>query len=148
VTDSSLPAPGAPAAPRLPDLHYTADAQYVPGVCNIGPYEIARRRRAGHAAALVTIVMLAILLVVGAPPLLRLVIALPAAGAAIGYLQAQLKFCAGFGSLGEFNFGPLGRAQHVADAADRARDRARAVQIIAAGAVIGGLVGLVAVLLP
>jgi hypothetical protein len=92
--------------------------------------------------------MLVGLLVIGAPPLLRFVIALPAAGAAIGYVQAQLKFCAGFGSLGEFNFGPLGGAQHVADPAARARDRARALQIVAAGTVIGGLVGLVAALLP
>jgi len=139
VTVSTFSAPAAPGAP---------DAQYVPGVCNIGPDEIARRRRAGHLGALATVGTLLVLLAIGAPPLARLLVALPAAGAAIGYLQAWLKFCAGFGSLGEFNFGPLGGTQRVADPAARARDRARAAQIALAGAATGGLVGLLAMALP
>jgi hypothetical protein len=132
----------APAAPGMPG------AQYIPGVCNIGPEEIARRRRAGHLAAVITLATLLVLLALGVPPLVRFVIALPAAGAAVGYLQAMLKFCAGFGSVGEFNFGPLGRAQRIADPAARARDRVRSVQIFAVSVAIGALVGLGAVLLP
>lgn len=124
------------------------DANYVPGVCNIGADEIARRRRAGHMGALVTLAVLVALVAINAPPVFRLVVALPAAGAASGYLQAWLKFCAGFGSLGVFNFGQLGRTERVEDPAARARDRARALQIGAASLVIGLVVGLVAVLVP
>jgi hypothetical protein len=122
--------------------------EYQPGVCNIGPAEIARRRRAGHIGAIATLAVLAILLAIGAPPLARLIIALPAAGAASGYLQAWFKFCAGFGSRGVFNFGPLGTTETVIDDAARARDRGKARQIGLASLLIGLAVGVIAVLLP
>jgi hypothetical protein len=125
-----------------------ASLEYQPGVCNIGPAEIARRRRAGHVGAIATLAVLAILLAIGAPPLARLIIALPAAGAASGYLQAWFKFCAGFGSRGVFNFGPLGATETVVDDAARARDRGKARQIGLASLMIGLAVGVIAVLLP
>ena len=121
---------------------------YRPGVCNIGPEEIARRRRAGHVGVVATLVLLAVLVVVDAPPLLRLLVALPAAGAAAGYLQAWLRFCAGFGSRGVFNFGPLGRTDAVADDANRRLDRRRSREIGLASLAIGLVVGVVAILLP
>ncbi|HET8776637.1 MAG TPA: hypothetical protein VFN76_03145, partial [Candidatus Limnocylindria bacterium] len=91
----------------------TADAtppasRYEPGVCNIGPAEIRRRRMAGHVGTVVTAVAFGGLVLLDAPPIARLLLILPAAGAASGYLQAWLKFCAGFGSRGVFNFGSLG----------------------------------------
>jgi len=126
----------------------TSNAAYQPGVCNIGPEEIARRRRAGHVGLLVTLAVLAVLVAVHAPPLARLIAILPAAGSASGYLQAWLKFCAGFGSRGIFNFGRLGETTAVDDADARARDRRRSRQIGLASLGIGIVVGIVAVLLP
>ena len=70
----------------------TPGAGYRPGVCNIGPEEIARRRRAGHVGLLVTVGVFALLVAIGAPPPVRLILALPAAGSASGYLQAWLRF--------------------------------------------------------
>ena len=121
---------------------------YQPGVCNIGPAEIARRRRAGHVGLGATVGLWGGLLAVGAPPPARLLVALPAALAASGYLQARLRFCAGFGSAGVFNFGSLGETHQVQDDAARARDRARATQIGLASLASGLLVGALAVLLP
>lgn len=135
------------AAVRMPGTP-KAGTEYQPGVCNIGPAEIARRRRAGHVGLLAALVLSAVLMAIGAPPLARLIIALPAAAAASGYLQARLKFCAGFGSRGVFNFGPLGQTQQVVDDDAHARDRARAVQIGLASLAIGIAAGVVAVLLP
>lgn len=133
----------------MPTAHAAAEsAAYQSGVCNIGPAEIARRWRAGHAGALVTVVALVALVALHAPPLTRLLLALPAAGAASGYLQAWLRFCAGFGAAGVFNFGGLGQVSPVADAAERARDRQRAAQIGLASLAIGVAVGVVAALLP
>lgn len=125
-----------------------ADSTYRPGVCNIGPAEIARRRRAGHVGLLATVVPLGVLIALGVPPVARLVVALPAAAAASGYLQARLHFCAGFGSRGVFNFGPLGQTQEVADDDARAQDRSKAIQIGLASLAIGVAVGVAAVLLP
>lgn len=124
-----------------------ATNDYQPGVCNIGPAEIARRRRAGHVGLIATVILFAILLITGAPPLARLVLILPAAAASSGYLQAWFKFCAGFGSRGMFNFGDVGTTEQVKDDAARALDRARARQIGLASLAIGAVVGIVAVLL-
>jgi hypothetical protein len=125
----------------------TSDEGYLSGTCNIGPAEIARRRRAGHVGLGAAIVLLAGLVAIDAPPLSRLLVVLPAA-AASGYLQARLRFCAGFGSRGIYNFGELGQTVQVEDAEARRRDRARATQIGLASVAIGVAVGLVAVGLP
>jgi hypothetical protein len=123
-------------------------ADYQPGVCNIGPAEIARRRRAGHVGLIATIALFAILVLVSAPPLARLILVVPAAVSASGYLQAYLKFCAGFGSRGIFNFDDVGTTQQVADAASRALDKAKANRIGLASFAIGIAVAVIAVLLP
>ena len=100
---------------------------YEPGVCNIGPEEIARRRRSGHIALLVSAALLAVLLVIGAPAWSRLLLVLTVGGAASGYLQAWLHFCAGFGSAGVYNFGAVGTTERVDDASARSRDRRRSL---------------------
>jgi hypothetical protein len=125
-----------------------AGTEYRPGACNIGPAEIARRRRAGHVGLLATAVSLGVLVAIDAPPAARLIVGLPAAVAASGYLQARLRFCAGFGSRGVFNFGPLGQTQKVADGDARAQDRSRANQIGLASLAVGVAVGVLAMLLP
>jgi len=121
---------------------------YRPGVCNIGPAEIARRRRAGHIGLIATVGLLAVLLALHAPPIARLVLFLPAFAAAIGYLQASFRFCAGFGGRGVFNFGDIGRMDAVIDPDARAKDRAMATRLALASAAIGAVVAVVAFLLP
>lgn len=126
------------------DLHLG----HVPGACNIGPAEIARRRRSGHTGLLVSVALLAVLVALDAPPLTRLLVALPAAAAAAGYLQARFRFCAAFGFRGIFNFDALGHVESVADRAAVLRDRRRAGQIAIGALAIGVAAGVAAVLLP
>jgi hypothetical protein len=97
---------------------------------------------------LLAVALFVALVALDVPPLVRFLVALPAAVAATGYLQAWLRFCVGFAALGVFNFGPLGGEQRIDDPVARARDRARAVRLTAAAALIGAAVGAVAVLLP
>ena len=123
-------------------------SEYQPGVCNIGPAEIRRRRRVGHIGLAATLGLLAVLLLLDAPPLLRLLVALPAAVSASGYLQAALKFCAGFGQLGVYNFDAAGEQTTVVEDADRAADRRRARQISFTSFAIGIAVAIAAFLLP
>jgi hypothetical protein len=85
---------------------------------------------------------------IDAPPLARLILVLPAAAASSGYLQARLKFCAGFGSRGIVNFGPLGDTQQVVDEEASARDRATANRIGLASLAIGAAVGVMAAVIP
>lgn len=124
-----------------------SDTGYEPGVCNIGPAEIARRRLLGDVGLLATVLTWIGFVAMDAPPVLRLLVGVPAAGAAAGYLQAALGFCAAFGSLGIANFGPLGRRETVPDEGARARDRARAAQIGLASVGMGAAVGVAAAIL-
>jgi hypothetical protein len=121
--------------------------QYVPGTCNIGPAEIAMRRRVGHAGLIATVVLAAVLLAVDAAPAWRLLLALPAALAAVGYLQAWLRFCANFGFRGVYNFDALGHEQRVAAEEARAQDRRRAILVGVGSAAIGLAVALLSLLL-
>jgi hypothetical protein len=121
--------------------------QYVPGTCNIGPAEIALRRRVGHTGLIGTVVLAAVLLAVDAAPAWRLLLALPAALGAAGYLQAWLRFCANFGFRGVYNFDALGHEQRVAAEEARAQDRRRAVLVAVGAAATGLAVALLALLL-
>lgn len=123
-------------------------SQYQPGVCNIGPEEIALRRRSGHVAATATVALLTVLVVTNAPRWSRLFVGLPAAGAASGYLQARAHFCAGFGARGVYNFGPVGEVHDVTDAADLAADKRTSRQIALQSAAVGLVAAAAAVGLP
>jgi hypothetical protein len=117
--------------------------QYVPGTCNIGPEEIALRRRAGHVGLAVTAALGAALLRSNLHPAWRLALALPAAGAASGYLQARQRFCANYGFRGLYNFDTRGHEQPVPLADTQAEDRRRSIQIATSSAAIGLGVALV-----
>src|SRR5512143_595922 len=103
---------------------------YRPGACNIGPEEIARRRRSAIVASGATLAVAATMIALGAPPALRLLIAPFVAGAAVAWLQVMRRFCVAFGTMGVRNFGPLGAQVRVRDDAARAADRRHALVLI------------------
>jgi hypothetical protein len=118
---------------------------YVPGVCNIGPAEMARRRQAGWIGVVVTVAVWAPLFLTHVPAFWRLLVFFPAALAASGFLQAAMHFCAGFGSRGLFNFGPeAGKTETVMQAEFRAKDRKKSRQIMGLSALIGAVVAVLA----
>lgn len=118
-------------------------AEYVPGVCNIGPEEIARRRNLGWSSLAVAIVLLVVLIWSGINPWWRLLVFFPAMLSASGFLQSYFHFCSGFARKGLFNFGPLGTQQKVTDEASKAKDEKRGKQI----ALYAFLIGLAAAIL-
>jgi hypothetical protein len=126
-----------------------AGAGYQPAACNIGPAEIAARRRSGHVGVVASLALLGVLVVIGTPPAWRLLVALPAAGAAAGYLQAALRFCAAYGWAGVLNLSDrLRDVQRVPDAAARRAARRRALRLGAISTLVGLAAGLAAVVLP
>lgn len=132
-----------------PQIAYdTAPGGYRPGACNIGPAEIAVRRRTGLLGVAAAAVLAGALLLLGAPVAARWLVALPLAGGIIGLLQARLRFCAAYGLAGWRGFGAPGSAERVEDSAARRADRARALAIIAAGVAIGAAGAALLVLLP
>ena len=122
--------------------------EYQPGVCNIGPAEIARRKRVGYFGLALTVVLWVVLVRLNVPHVWRLLVFFPAAIAAGGFLQAYFKFCANFGLRGVLNFGPVGKTESVVQAEARKLDRQKAWQIISLSILAGFAVGVVAYLLP
>lgn len=137
----------AAAGGKLGSSTRVEPAGYQAGTCNIGPAEIARRRWTGHVGLATTAVLLGVLLALDAPTWMRLILFVPAAISAAGYLQAHFRFCADYGWRGVFNVGERaghGRTTAVADAAARRADRRRAMLISLGSGAIGLTVTLLA----
>ena len=116
--------------------------QYRPGVCNIGPAEIGRRRRSAITATVVAAIVALAIVAAGLPAIARLVLLPFAAAAAVTWLQVTRRFCVGFGAAGILNFGSLGTTISVTDAAARAADRRTALRMVLEGLVLGAVATL------
>ena len=129
-------------------MEIRSDDPYRAGACNIGPAELARRRRSAAASTIATLVVAVAAVALGAPPLARLVVAPLAIATAVAWLQVVKRFCVGFGAIGVRNFGALGGASRVEDDIARAADRRHALMLIGQGVVLGAAATLFLVLLP
>jgi len=129
------------------DIASATDA-YRPGACNIGPAEIARRRRAGWIGLGLAVAWAGLTVLAAAEPLVRFVVVVPLAGAFVGFLQARRRFCAAYGFLGLRNFGPLGAADRVVDEEARRRDRIAALRLVGEAVLLALPPSLVLALLP
>jgi hypothetical protein len=113
---------------------------YRPGVCNIGPAEVERRRRSAAVATIVTLGAAAVLVALRVPAVARLALFPFATATAITWLQVARRFCVAFGAAGLRNFGPLGTETSVADRASRMADRRTTLRMLLEGVVWGALV--------
>lgn len=123
-------------------------AVYQPGVCNIGPAEIRRRRQSGWIGLAVAVVYLIVAFAFGWAAPWRLLVAVPVFLAATGFLQAAFHFCVGFASRGLYNFGALGAEETVQDAEFRKKDQRKGLQISLLAFAIAAVVAVVAWLIP
>jgi len=124
----------------------TIQNTYVPGVCNIGPAEIKKRKQAGWIGLIATIVLWVAFIWFDVPFAWRLLLFFPAMMSATGFLQAYMHFCAYFGFASLFNFGDVGKTDSVSQAEFRAKDRRRAWQIIIYSVLIGVIAAFLAYL--
>jgi len=123
--------------------------EYIPGMCNIGPAERRRRRLGGIAGAVATILILVGLILIDAPVLWRLILIIPAAGAATGFLQDALHFCVGFGMKGIYNvINSAGVVDNVELEEFRLKDKRKAQMIVVWSGLIGLAVALLSLLIP
>jgi len=119
------------------------EEKYIPGVCNIGPAEIKKRKQAGWLGLVATIILWMAFIWFDVPSAWRLLLFFPAMMSATGFLQAYMHFCAYFGFASLFNFGDVGKTDSVSQAEFRAKDRRRAWQIIIYSILIGLAAALV-----
>jgi hypothetical protein len=123
-------------------------SHYIPGVCNIGQAEIARRKRIGWAGLILAIVFLVLFAQFDAGKVWLLLIFLSSAASASGFIQGKMHFCAAFGLMNVFNFGSdAGTTDTVIQAEFRAQDKKKALQILGYSTLVGLVVTLAAFLL-
>lgn len=105
--------------------------EYIPGVCNIGRDEIRMRWMTGWIGLGITVALWLGFILNSSPAAWRLFLFVPAYLSAIGLLQASMHFCVAFGAKGLFNFKPeVGKTESVDQAEFRAKDKAKAIQIM------------------
>ncbi len=121
---------------------------YQAGVCNIGPAEIARRRRGAVVALGIAAVVAIALVAFHLPDISRVVVFVPLAGGIVSFEQARRHFCAGFALAGIRNFGRLGTVEQVVDPSAVAADRRSASIMVAYSAAIAAVVTIVFMALP
>ena len=124
------------------------DNHYIPGVCNIGPKEIRRRKIAGWSGLILTTITIILLFWLDAGIWWRLMVFIPAVMSAIGFIQVYSEFCVYFGFGHMFNFGNVGKTDSVEQANFRAKDIARAWQLLSIALGIGIVVTLIVYFLP
>ena len=138
----------APIVPLTPAEEHGRDA-YVPGVCNIGPWEIRRRRAFAIGAFVVAAVLFAVLVAAGAPALTRLLLVLPLTGGVFSWLQARRRFCAAFAMQRLANFGEGDGTRRSVQDDEAHRADVAAVRRMARDAVLIALpIALVGVIVP
>jgi hypothetical protein len=117
--------------------------QYIPGVCNIGPAEIKRRRNGAIFSALFTAALVILLILINAGKIWRLTLFIPAASLGVSFLQWYFKFCVGFGIKGIFNFGDVGNTFSILEKENLEKDRLKAWRMILIGIGFGMIAAIV-----
>jgi hypothetical protein len=127
----------------------TDSERYVPGACNIGPKEVAKRRVLGWIGLVATLLLWATMIVLKTAPAWRLLSFVPAMLAALGYSQAHARFCVKYGFDGAYKFGAKsGRPDGLQQAESRGKDRRKAFAIIGLATLIGLAVAFAAYFFP
>jgi hypothetical protein len=143
------PAHLPPVAPVTPIAPAEAAGGYVPGACNIGPWEIRRRRAFAITGFAVAAALLVWLIAAGAPAPTRIVLLLPLWGGAFSWLQARRRFCAAFAIGGVANFGVgAGFRQTIGDPVARRADLLAVARMTRDSFPLAVAATLVVVLLP
>jgi hypothetical protein len=125
------------------------EGSYVPGACNIGAFEIRRRRAIGVIGVTGGVVMTVLMLAAGLPHLWRLLLLFPYWGGVFSLLQARRRFCAGFAMAGIANFADSdGGRRSVADEAAHKADMLAVLRMTRDSFAVAAVVTVVLVILP
>jgi hypothetical protein len=122
---------------------------YVPGVCNIGPWEIRRRWIFGIAGLISAAVLFAVLVALHAPAVARALVLLPAWGGMFSVLQARRRFCGAYAMRRISNFGTTyGTIQQVDSEAAHRADMAKLARMLRDSFAIALVLAVIAMALP
>lgn len=122
-------------------------SNYIPGMCNINPQEIAQRRMIGNIGLIITLILITLFVSFAIDAVFRVIVFIPAFLAATGYLQARNKFCVGYAGAKQHHADD-GEVVTISDETALAADKKKARMINLHAITIAVLVTLIVVLLP
>ena len=125
-----------------------AQADYIPGTCNIGGDELRSRRIVAAVGLVLSLSALIIFIATDVSQSARLGIFIPLLVMSIGWVQSRKKFCLAYGFAGTFNFGKLGHLSRVSDPIARAADRRTALIIFTQSTLYAAVLTALVVALP
>ena len=125
-----------------------AQADYIPGTCNIGGDELRSRRIVAAFGLVLSLSALTAFITTDASQSARIGIFIPLLVMSIGWVQSRKKFCLAYGFAGSFNFGKLGHLSRVSDPIARAADRRQAIMIFAQSTLYAAALTALVVALP
>ncbi|HLF65769.1 MAG TPA: hypothetical protein VI603_18555 [Saprospiraceae bacterium] len=117
-------------------MHEQKTPEYVAGLCNIGPEEIARRYRLGYVGLVLTILLVFFIESFDAQRAWRLLICAPVGLSLSGFLQAMYRFCFGYGFIGVFSVKKTRELSPIVNAEYLRKDRNKALALVAK--ILGG----------
>ena len=125
-------------------------AKYIPGICNIGPKEIAARRTMGYLGIILTAIFIFLSLDQEFPKWWRIFVIFPGTFAAIGFIQAKSNFCVSYGLMGLSNIsGSINKTSAVTERSSKLADLKKSIQLLAYSVIIGMVItALLTFLLP
>ena len=113
------------------------EEKYIPGTCNIGNEQLAKRKRFALKSVLATILCVAFLQAFHLDKIWRLAMFFPFALTTIGIQQVYFKFCYVFGIKGYYGFGELKKTRTVQEDEFKKSDKAKAMRMIVTSVLIG-----------
>ena len=121
---------------------------YQPGICNIGAYEISKRRKEFLVSVILDLLLTGLIFNHHDSWWFWLLLFAVSSFTTLMYLQIRNRFCVKFGWFKQYNFKALGRKELVNDSDHIARDRKKALvigwQTVMIGLIYTGLVYLLA----
>jgi glucose-6-phosphate-specific signal transduction histidine kinase len=113
------------------------EPDYIPGTCNIGNEQLAKRKRFLVKCILVTVLGVSYQLVFHSDKVLRLLMFIPFAVTAVAAQQVFYKFCYRFGLTGLYGFGELGKEKNAEEDEFKKLDRKKSQRMIVSSVIIG-----------
>lgn len=114
-----------------PTMENAKETDYIPGTCNIGTQEIARRYRIGFIGVFLTVILIIMIEMMEVHRLWRLTVIAPVAFSLTGFVQAKQRFCLAYGFSGVFSVKGMRQLTKVRDHAFLKQDRQMATLLVA-----------------
>lgn len=131
-----------------PMIENKIEPDYIPGTCNIGKEEIARRYRIGFIGVFLTIILVVLIELMDVHRLWRLAVIAPVAFSLTGFVQAKQRFCLAYGFSGVFSIKGMRQLTKVRDDTFLKQDRQMAMILVARVAIGTGIITMLYYILP